>query len=80
MKETDIIKIECDEVICDICSEDYTNAWDIGGAIVMGCALCPKCFFTHTCKYGVPKRDVIRNNPFTPFAAFVKAIRAKQAS
>lgn len=72
-----VIKIECDEVICDRCDMDFTDRYDEGGAVSFGRAYCPKCWIESVREYGMPKTRTILNNPLTPFSAFVKAIRQK---
>lgn len=32
-----------DTVVCDFCNEDYTESNKVGGLIVGGYAICPKC-------------------------------------
>ena len=32
-----------DDVICDYCSEDFTNSNQVGGFILSGDAICPNC-------------------------------------
>lgn len=78
-EEVEVIKIECDEVICDKCDTDYTERCDTGGAISGGRAYCPRCWTGTVREYGMPKAQTIINNPRTPFAGFVKAIRARSA-
>lgn len=79
METCKVIKIECEEVICDACNEDYTERGDTGGAISHSWAYCPSCWKNVLREHGTPKFRTIINNPLTPFAAFVKAIRSKSA-
>jgi hypothetical protein len=48
-------------------------------AISGGWAYCPRCWTGIVREYGMPKAQTIINNPLTPFAGFVKAIRARSA-
>lgn len=38
-----ICKLDCDEVLCDLCNEDYTESDVTGGILVGSYAICPKC-------------------------------------
>ena len=39
-----VIKVDVgDDVICDICNDDYSESEEVGGTLVGSYALCPKC-------------------------------------
>lgn len=42
-----IIRIDTDDVICDLCNADYSQEDDQGGVLVGSYALCPECAAKH---------------------------------
>jgi len=79
MNDWTVIKIECDEVICDRCDMDFTDRDDEGGAVSFGRAYCPKCWKESVAEYGMPKTRTIVNMAFVPFRTFIKVIREKSS-
>lgn len=59
-------------VVCDCCSEDYTDRPDHGGVLTRGRAYCPKCTtFGHA-----PAHQIIAKcTPGMSFADFVREFR-----
>lgn len=39
----DLRSLYKDVVVCDICNEDFTDSYDVGGGIIGSWAYCPKC-------------------------------------
>ncbi len=65
-------------VVCDACSEDYTNSLECGGFIFTSHAYCPKCAqeaIGEIKGYGEEKYIKARCPQFQSFADFVREYR-----
>lgn len=72
-----------DVVICDICSEDYTNRLDNGGFIFGSYSYCPKCAIEGLATihfYNEERHIKAYCAPGQSFANFVRAYRGPNAT
>ena len=65
-----VIKVDVgDDVICDICNDDYTESKELGGVLIGSYAVCPKCAVKTK---GTPDQKAM---PEETFCEFVRRIR-----
>lgn len=70
-------------VVCDSCSEDYTDRHDVGGILVDSKAICPACTprWLETLKrYGEESHIAARCDERSSFADWVRFLRGPDAA
>jgi hypothetical protein len=67
-----------DSVVCDLCSNDYTNSDECGGFLFGGKGVCPKCaddFMVNVKKYHEEEYIKATCPPDKTFKQFIMEIR-----